>query len=242
MKGVAGVICIGGLYGHRLGIYRTISTKGGAIDCLELLKELPDNSINLLLVDQHYGIDFQSWWVEKNSRLDKIKNDEEPFVGFLPEAKRVLKDTGAAIVFARWDVRQKFIDKMTKCGFNVRNVLIWDKVIHGTCDLKRAYGSRYESIIFASGKDFKFPGKRPTDILCFQRTAFKQLKHPNEKPIELLEELIRQTTREGDVVLDCCMGSGSYGVACMNTNRNFVGIELDEKYFEMAKEQIKSAV
>lgn len=215
--------------------------KLGEGDCLELLKELPDSSIDLVLCDPPYGIDYQSCRVEKDRRKAKIKNDREPFVAFIPEVKRLLKDTGAALIFTRWDVQQKFIDEMKNCGLNVRNVLIWDKVVHGMGDLKRAYGSRYESIIFASGKSFSFPGKRPTDILRFKRVDAARLVHPNEKPVELLEELIKQTTEEGATVLDCTMGSGSCGVACVNTGRNFVGIELDDEYFQIAKQRIEQA-
>ena len=64
--------------------------------------------------------------------------------------------------------------------------------------------------------------------------------HPTEKPVDLLEYLIKTYTNEGETVLDNCMGSGSTGVACINTNRNFIGIELDEKYFNIAKERIKN--
>ena len=63
--------------------------------------------------------------------------------------------------------------------------------------------------------------------------------HPTQKPVKLLEYLIKTYTNEGDIVLDNCMGSGSTGVACLNTNRNFIGIELDEKYFEIAKKRIE---
>ena len=68
----------------------------------------------------------------------------------------------------------------------------------------------------------------------------KQNKHPTQKPVDLLEYLIKTYTNEGDTVLDNCMGSGSTGVACVNTNRNFIGIELDEHYFNIAKEQVKN--
>ena len=68
----------------------------------------------------------------------------------------------------------------------------------------------------------------------------KDRLHPTQKPVALLEYLIKTYTNEGDIVLDNCMGSGSTGVACMNTNRHFIGIELDKKYFEIANERLKT--
>ena len=94
-------------------------------------------------------------------------------------------------------------------------------------------GNRYDSLY-----------KMPTNVLEFD-TVFNRSKektsHPTQKPVALLEYLIKTYTNEGDVVLDNCMGSGSTGVACLNTNRNFMGIELDEKYFKIAKERIENA-
>ena len=143
------------------------------------------------------------------------------------------------MIFTRWDVQQQFIDEINKIeSLKIKNVLIWNKVIHGMGDLKRAYGSKYESIIYATKKGFKFPNKRPTDILEFKRVNANKLIHPNEKPTELLEKLIIDTTVEKEVVLDLFMGSGSTGVAAKNLNRNFIGIELDENYFNIAKERI----
>jgi site-specific DNA-methyltransferase (adenine-specific) len=77
------------------------------------------------------------------------------------------------------------------------------------------------------------------NILYFNRVSNKHTVHPTQKPVALLEYLIKTYTNENEVVLDNCMGSGSTGVACINTNRSFIGIELDPKYFEIAKERIE---
>ena len=211
-------------------------------DCLELLKDIPDGSVDMVLTDPPYGIDFQSQ--RKKNKADwfpKIKNDKQPFVHFIPALKRIIKPTGCVMVFTRWDVQQEFIDAMGTSGLPVRNVLIWDKVVHGMGDLKRAFASRYESILFHSGSDFSFPDKRPQDIIRFSRVpACKQI-HPNEKPISLLEDLICKCTYPGWTVLDPFMGSGSAGVACINTGRKFIGMELDPGYFEVAKRRIAEA-
>ena len=77
----------------------------------------------------------------------------------------------------------------------------------------------------------------PTSILEFSNRKRKSL-HPTQKPVELLEYLIKTYTNEGETVLDNCMGSGSTGIACINTNRKFIGIELDDTYYEIAKNRI----
>lgn len=81
--------------------------------------------------------------------------------------------------------------------------------------------------------------RNPLSILSFSRDSSKL--HPTQKPVALLEYLIKTYTNEGELVLDNCMGSGSTGVACINTNRNFIGMELDDKYFDIAKERIEKA-
>ena len=145
------------------------------------------------------------------------------------------------MVFTRWDVQQKFIDEMNRHGLTVKNVLIWDKVWHGMGDLKRSFASRYESVLFHSENEFRFQGKRPQDILRVARVPARKMVHPNEKPVALLEMLVFQCSEKDSMVLDLFMGSGSTGVACVNTNRNFIGIEVDRRYFEVAKQRIRDA-
>jgi len=79
----------------------------------------------------------------------------------------------------------------------------------------------------------------PTQVIHFQRDCLKSNLHPTQKPVALLEYLIKTYTNENEVVLDTCMGSGSTGIACLNTNRNFIGIELDKNYFNIAKKRIE---
>lgn len=204
------------------------------------MKRIPGNSIKMILTDPPYGIDYQSARKkDKNTRFPKIKNDKSPFIEFIKEMPRILKNDGCAMIFTRWDVQQQFIDELIKHGLKPKNVLIWDKMNHGMGDLKRSFGSRYESIIFVANNDFRFQNKRPVDIVKFNKVPPQKLIHPNEKPIELLQYLIEQCSAQGDAVLDCFMGSGTAGIACKNLNRQFIGIELDEQYFNIAKERIE---
>ena len=137
-------------------------------------------------------------------------------------------------------MQQQFIDEFTNQGMKPKSVIIWDKQNHSMGDLHRAWGNKYESIIWWCNNGFTFPNKRPQDIISVAKVPANKLIHPNEKPVQLLISLIEKTTHENDIVLDCFMGSGSTGVACLNTNRNFVGIELDENYFNIAKNRIEN--
>ena len=90
-------------------------------------------------------------------------------------------------------------------------------------------------------KEYVDNGTRyPTQVWKFKRDILTSNLHPTQKPVALLEELIKTFSNEGDIILDNCLGSGSTGVACKNTNRNFIGIELNDEYFNIAKERIES--
>ena len=90
--------------------------------------------------------------------------------------------------------------------------------------------------------DYDSTERYPLSVQVFAKDQQKENYHPTQKPVALLEWLIRTYTNEGDLVLDNCMGSGSTGVACVNTNRYFIGFELTDSYFEIAKERIEKAV
>ena len=92
------------------------------------------------------------------------------------------------------------------------------------------------------GLDKIYTTRHPTNILKFPKEYGKEILHPTQKPVALLEYLIKTYTNEGELVLDNCMGSGSTGVACLNTNRRFIGIEKNEKYFAIAKERIEKTM
>ena len=168
-------------------------------DCLQLIQQVPDKSIDVCITDLPYGIDYQSSWSRYGKHFDKIANDKKPFVDFIKYLPRVMKDTGAVYLFTRWDVQQPIIDELQENGMRVKNVLIWDKGNHSMGDLASAYGSRYESIVFAPMKDFKFQGKRPVDIISVPRVSSDKLQHPNEKPVNLLRRIIVDATKMGGV-------------------------------------------
>ncbi len=211
-------------------------------DCLEKMKEIETGSVDMVLTDPPYGIDFQSNRTKDKSKLKpKIANDKKPFVYFISESSRCLNESGCMVVFCRFDSWQVFCDELIRCGLKIKSQIVWDKVVHGMGDLKGATAIQHELAIFATKGKFKFHGKRQKSIITCKRVDSHLLKHPNEKPIELMENIINGYTKEGDLILDCFMGVNPVGVAAKNLNRSFVGIELDPNYFEIAKNRIESA-
>ena len=122
----------------------------------------------------------------------------------------------------------------------LKNILIWNKNNHGTGDLKGAYAPKYEFVLFGHKGRTLLREKRIPDVIECAKIPSKKLTHPTEKPLNLLEIFIRQSSDENDVVFDGFGGTFSTGVACLNTNRRFIGIELDKNYFDVGSKRIEN--
>jgi site-specific DNA-methyltransferase (adenine-specific) len=208
-------------------------------DCLELMKDIPDKSIDCIITDPPYGIDYQSAWrTDKSKWKPKIANDKAPYTVWADEAYRIMKDNTGILCFTRWDTEQDFREALTKSGFKCKQQIIWDKEVHGMGDLTGDFASQHENIIFAHKGRFTFKGKRPKSVFRSQRVTPTELKHPNEKPIDLMEKLVSSITLENDVVLDLFAGSGTTGVACKNLNRQYILIEKEPEYVEIIKKRL----
>ena len=211
-------------------------------DCLERMKEIPDGSVDMILTDPPYGIDFQSQWKKDSSKwLPKIANDKKPFIDFIELAADKMKADGCMITFCRFDSWQEFADECERVGLKVKSQIVWDKVVHGMGDLKGATALQHELALFVTKGKFKFHGKRQKSIVKHIRVSPKDIIHPNQKPVDLMEELISGYCKEGGLVLDMFTGVSPVGVAAKNLNRDFIGIEMDEGYFKIAKERIEQA-
>lgn len=209
-------------------------------DSLTVLRGMEAGSVDAIITDPPYGINYVS---QTGAR---IKNDKSPFIWFLYDAFRVLKSgdsgRGSLVCFTRWDVQQTFIDAMKLAGFQVKSEVIWDKVFYGMGDTKAAFAPSHENIIFAIKGKFSFPGHRPKDLVTFQKLNSSQMVHPTEKPVGLLASLITSVTKPGDLILDPFAGSGSTLVAAKKTGRRFIGVELDDDYYQIAQRRVEEAV
>lgn len=242
-------------------------------NCLELMKEIPDGSVDLILCDLPYGTTACKW--------DSVI----PFEPLWEQYKRVIKNNGSIVLTCS----QPFTTSLISSNMSeFKYCLVWEKTrATGHVHAKNKPMKAHEDIaIFSRGttvhasqsssrmtynpqgtvtvdRESYRPsrGKRGSDVCGSLRPSHKQTikqttanyprsvikipsehnvgaLHPTQKPVALMEYLIKTYTNEGEVVLDNCMGSGTTGVACANTNRKFIGIEMDENYFNIAKNRI----
>ena len=211
-------------------------------DCLELMKDILDNSIDLIVTDPPYLINYKTNY-RKNKEHDfctVIKNDNNPELirDYIKECYRIMKDNTAMYMFCNCDNVDYFKQELENAGFKIKNMIIWVKNNWTAGDLQAQFGKQYEIIFLVNKGRCVFNGKRITDVWNFNRVVGKNQLHQNQKPIDLLTQCIEKHSKENDTIFDGFMGSGSTGVACKNLNRNFIGIELDETYFNIAKERI----
>ena len=228
------------------------------------MKNIPNKSVDMILCDLPYGTTACKWdtiipFSELWKQYDRIIKDNgiivltgsEPFTsvlicsnikdfkynwiwqknkttGFLNSKKQPLNDNETVSVFYKnqceYNPQMTKADKIYKRGFNKRED-----------NSSECYGKQKDWVQKDNGLRY------PKRIIYFNNNKTREQIHPTQKPVALMEYLIKTYTNEGDLVLDNCMGSGTTGVACVNTNRNFIGIELDEKYFNLAKQRIESS-
>ena len=240
-------------------------------DCLELMKSIPDGSVDMVLCDLPYGTTAHKW--DSVISFDKLWNQYE----------RIIKDDGTIVLFAVQPFTSILIcsnlklyrynwiwEKESPNGFlnssyaplkKTEDICVFSKATVGSLSnnpirfnvdrknmkIKRnnpnsnfRKSSGYKSLgnKLNTNEEFISSTNCPNNILKYKRDFEKF--HPTQKPVALLMYLIKTYTNENDTILDNCMGSGSTGVACKNLNRNFIGIEKDDKYFEIAKQRIEN--
>lgn len=211
-------------------------------DCLEEMRKLPSGSIELVLTDPPYniardnnfatmgraGIDFGEW--------DK---DADIF-SYITEASRVIKAGGSFIVFNAWKNLGNIAKEATRVGFETKDMLRLEKSNPMPRNRDRRYITDFECAFWFTKPKAKWTFNRQDPM--YQRPKFvKSIEkgfHPTQKNLSLMEDLLLIHSNDGDTVLDCFMGSGTTGVACKNLNRNFIGIELDKGYYDIAVERI----
>lgn len=231
-------------------------------DCLEVMQDIPDKSIDAIIADLPYGTTACKW--------DSVLNLTLLWCQYF----RVLKNGGNVVLFSQ----QPFTSELINSAKDIfRYEVIWEKEKPSNFAFAKHGIMKYHEniLIFGEGKGTYNPQmtigkpnhsvgkgirkknnesgantaivtnktdglKHPKSVLKFNREA--KPEHPTQKPVALLEYLIKTYTNEGETVLDNTMGSGTTGVACVNTNRSFIGIEMDDKYFEIAEKRINDAI
>ena len=233
-------------------------------DCIDLMKQIPDKSIDMILCDLPYGTTACKW--------DTII----PFEPLWEQYKRIIKDNGAIVLTAS----QPFTSALVMSNIKMfKYEWIWDKKSPtGHLNAKRMPMKRHENILIFGKKNIKyipqtilreniredtaggvisdgtgksafgkhsrvagkFTHRQPTTIQEFSNANKTNVLHPTQKPVALFEYLIKTYTNEGDLVLDNCAGSGTLGIAAINTKRNYILIEKEEKYCKIANERIKN--
>ena len=211
-------------------------------DCLEVMGGIKDKSVDLIVTDPPYLMNYQSNRRKKEDRFDKIKNDKGNYTliqDYLEECHRIMKDNTAIYCFCSWHNIDFFKNEFEKY-FKLKNILVWNKNNHGTGDLKGSYAPKHEFILFGHKGRTLLREKRIADVIDCPKISSNKLTHPTEKPQDLLEIFIKQSSDEGSIIFDGFMGTGSCGIAAKKLSRNFIGIELDEKYFNIAKDRLEN--
>ena len=184
-------------------------------DCLDLMKYIPDKSIDWVITDPPYGINIAKWdkklSIEYFNEIFRVSKNQIIF-GYNYYSD-ILPPTESFIVW----YKQPFLKNQSQCELIWTSLHMKPKVFH----------YRY------AGNCEGYPDNLKVDYN-------KKSLHPTEKPLEVMKHLIETYTKENEIILDCFMGSGTTGIACKNLNRNFIGIELDTTYFEIAKKRIES--
>ena len=231
-------------------------------DCLKVMQDIPDNKIDMILCDLPYGITACKWdsiipfeplW-EQYNRIIKdngaiVLTATQPFASTLvmsnPKGFKhewvwdKVRPSGFQVAKYKPMQRHENILVFTSKGERVNYFPIMelrDKPAKG----RVASSSESSPLKYSDGKVRIYTHKNPQSIIVFPKP--NRTIHPTQKPVELFEYLIKTYTNENEIVLDNCMGSGTTGVACINTNRKFIGIELDSEYYNIANERIQKAI
>lgn len=231
-------------------------------DCLKIMDNIPDKSVDMILCDLPYGTTQNNW--DSIIPLDELWK----------QYTRIIKDNGCIALFAQSPFdkvlavsnlrlfRYEWIIEKTKGTGHLNakkmpmktheNVLIFYKKLP-TYNPQKTTGHRPVHSFTKHTSDGTCYGETkleisgggsteryPRDVLRFSWDTQKSSLHPTQKPVSLCEYMIKTYTNQNDIVLDNCMGSGTTGIACKNLNRNFIGIELNEEYFNIAQKRITS--
>lgn len=212
-------------------------------DCREVLPTIEPGTVDLLLTDPPYGMVFGGFrGVQANVAADGARQGVRLVRQALWEARPAMRDDAHFLVFCHWESWPDFYDSAS-AYFAVKNALIWHKNRGGMGDFQLEYSRDFEVILYGCVGRRRIGGRRDGAVLSgFPPVPSAKRFHPTEKPIDLLSHLVGKHSPDGGAVLDPFMGSGTALVAANNLGRRAIGIELEERYCEIAARRLDQEV
>lgn len=215
-------------------------------DAIEELKKIPNNSIDAIITDPPYKVItwWSKWyehkyqWTIKSWVWEIFKHNNINIKDYINELYRVLKDWSHCYLMTNNLNLEEFLTESRKAGFKLHNLLVWEK---WNKLANRWYMKSFEPILFLRKWKAKYINNLWDDAILRHKNPTDK-KHPTEKPVSLFEQMILNSSNEWDIILDPFMWIWWCWVACRNLNRDFIWIELDEKYFEIAKSRINNLI
>lgn len=219
-------------------------------DCLELMKQIPDKSVDCIITDPPYNVsrpnNFCSMGVAARTGMDFGEWDKGfDVTGWISGIGRLLRDNANVVIFNDWKNLKEIKDACEQENIFIKRCLVLNKTNPAPFNRDRVFVNDVEFAVwgvYSSNRKptgWVFNRENPVEKCVFNTTVQSSKLHPTMKDINVITKLVLLLSNKGMVVLDPFMGSGTTGVACKNTNRNFIGIELDENYFNIAKKRIE---
>ena len=204
-------------------------------NCMDTMKRMKDNSIDPIVTDPPYGMNFRS--NHRDQRYDSIHWDDnlDWLEEWVPECHRVLEESSHLYVFCSFHNIDLF-KKSLQSFFTIKNILIWEKNNTSMGDLKGDYAPKYEMILYCTKGRRLLNGGRDPNIIRFARTGNKL--HPTQKPVDLISYLIEKSSNKGEVVYDPFMGSGTTAIASYVTERKYIGSEINKEYYDVCQDRL----
>lgn len=203
---------------------------------------IPDGSVGLVVTDPPYLMNYRSNRRVASEKFRHIENDvdsTELIAEYLAECYRIMKNDTAIYMFCSWH-HVDFFKREFEKHFKLKNLIVWNKNVHGTGDLKGSYGPKHELVLFGHKGRTLLREKRVPDVIDCAKIPSQRLTHPTEKPTELLQLFVRNSSDEGDVVFDGFAGTGSLCEVAVTEGRNFIAFEVDREYVEIANKRLDS--
>jgi DNA modification methylase len=209
-------------------------------DCMDVMRDMMDGTVDVVLTDPPYGMGFQSNRPKSGPRHEKIQGDDEVDPRFIGECFRVLQNSGAMFLFCDWNTSHEWREHIENSGMKIVSRVIWNRLHHGMGDLRGGFAPMHDIIWYATKGRRIFTGKRPKSVLSHQRPSPSEDNgHPTCKPVALFTDLIEPVYNKDGVVFDPFMGSGSSAVASYRKGLGYIGVEINESHFNTAVERIK---